>query len=62
MNIKQPMIVIVMCIFYLDNIAHYLFLIDLFQINQIKKYEGIRVKFDEDKARLYFDKWLKSLW
>jgi hypothetical protein len=50
-----------MCIFYLDIIAHYLFLIELFQINQIKKYEGIRVKFDEDKARLYFDKWLKSL-
>lgn len=27
-----------------------------------KKYEGIKAKFDEDQARLYFDKWIKSLW
>jgi len=27
-----------------------------------KNYEGIREKFDEDQARLYFDKWIKSLW
>jgi len=27
-----------------------------------KKYEGIRERFDENEARLYFDKWLKSLW
>jgi hypothetical protein len=27
-----------------------------------EKYQGIREKFDEDQARLYFDKWLKSLW
>ena len=26
------------------------------------KYEGIREKFDENEARLYFDKWIKSLW
>ncbi|CAF2394323.1 unnamed protein product [Rotaria sp. Silwood2] len=27
-----------------------------------KKYEGIREKFDENQARIYFDKWIKSLW
>ena len=27
-----------------------------------KKYEGIKEKFDENDARLYFDQWLKSLW
>jgi hypothetical protein len=27
-----------------------------------KKFDGIRERFDEDKARLYFDKWIKSLW
>jgi hypothetical protein len=26
------------------------------------KYEGIRERIDENQARLYFDKWLKSLW
>ena len=26
------------------------------------KVEGIRVKFDENEARLHFDRWLKSLW
>ena len=28
----------------------------------IKKYKGIRETFDENQARLYFDKWIKSLW
>jgi hypothetical protein len=27
-----------------------------------KKYEGIKERFDENQARLYFDQWLKSLW
>ncbi len=27
-----------------------------------KKYEGIRERIDEKEARLYFDKWIKSLW
>ncbi|CAF3356025.1 unnamed protein product [Rotaria socialis] len=27
-----------------------------------KRIEGIREKFDENQARIYFDKWLKSLW
>jgi len=27
-----------------------------------KKFEGIRERFDENEARLYFDKWIKSLW
>jgi hypothetical protein len=27
-----------------------------------KNYDGIRERFDEKKARVYFDKWIKSLW
>jgi hypothetical protein len=27
-----------------------------------KKFEGIRERLVENEARLYFDKWLKSLW
>jgi hypothetical protein len=27
-----------------------------------EKYRGIKEKFDENQARLYFDKWIKSLW
>ena len=26
------------------------------------KYEGIRMRIDENQARTYFDQWLKSLW
>jgi hypothetical protein len=28
----------------------------------IQYYQGIREKFDENQARLYFDQWIKSLW
>lgn len=27
-----------------------------------KTYQGIREKFDETQARIYFDEWIKSLW
>ena len=45
----------------MNDIVQYLFVIGVSNKSN-KNYEEIRERFDEDEARLYFDKWLKSLW